>query len=30
MTDEEVMALAEEVSGHWQGGDGLDDPRRLR
>jgi hypothetical protein len=30
MTDEEFQKLAEEVSGHWKGGYGLDDPRRLR
>jgi hypothetical protein len=30
MTDEEFKAFAEEVSGHWKGGDGLEYQRRLR
>jgi hypothetical protein len=30
MTDEEFKALAEEVSGHWTGGDGLEYQRRIR
>jgi hypothetical protein len=30
MTDEEFQELAEEVSGHWQGGDGLEYQRRIR
>lgn len=30
MTDEEFKAFAEEVSGHWTGGDGLEYQRRIR
>jgi hypothetical protein len=30
MTDEEFKTLAEDVSGHWKGGDGLEYQRRIR
>jgi len=30
MTDEEFEALAEDVSGHWKGGDGFEYQQRIR